>query len=247
MLGALALACAWQIGSFPSDPIKTEFDRGFALARKQRGFELRDLLKTPNPRRSIQSVFKDDRKYVGWWSNGYEQVPVEEVVWLSPALMSRWIGFLAAQEYLSDEEITRRWGIVSDAMGSRRAFVVQLSSFPKQSTYGVGEAARNDPGDLDHVRFVYTSGAEVKEMKSFQIARWQARTRANIDEFHWWQWLPIAEAVRGEFDLYSGHEPLPLGDYHRTWSLVWVEDADDPVFEVRILSRRKERVAHFRH
>lgn len=246
MLAALALVCATIPGSFPHEPVKAEFESGFSLARKPKGFDYRDFLRTPNPRRSVQSVFRDHRQYVGWWSNGYQQIPIDEVVWLSPELLSRWLGFLAAQEYLGEQEIKDRWGHLSDALGEKRAFVVRLSSFPKMSTYGVGDTERNDPTDLDHVRFVYTSGNTVIEMESFQFAHWQSRDRFELDGFLWWQWLPIAGALQSEFEKSPEEAPLPLGDYHRTWTLAWVEGVDQEQFEVRVLSQRKERVARFR-
>jgi hypothetical protein len=37
-----------------------------------------------------------------------------------------------------------------------------------------------------------------------------------------------------------------LGDYHRAWYVVWATGADEDKFEVRVLSRRKERVAAFK-
>ncbi len=245
MLGVVTFACAALSGQFPAEPIKVEFERGFALARREKKIALGDLFKTRNPRTPLSRVLQSDRQNIGWWSNGYEQKPTEHVVWLSPPLLSRWLGFLAAQEYWHQEETQERWSNIVGALGHRRAFVVQLSSFPKKPTYGIGDEVRSDQSEIDDVRFVYTTGGTTVEMNAIQLAHWQSRDRIDLDGFLWWHLLPLSGALIGEFDPPLSDTPLPLGDYHRSWTLVWVEFADDPRFEVRVLSRRKERVARF--
>lgn len=245
MLGLFALSCVFTVSQFPAEPLTKEFQRGVALARKHRKPGIGDLFQTNTPRNSMDALFQSDRQNVGWWSNGYEQQPIDHVVWLSPPLLSRWIGFLSAQEYWSSDEIVTRWGNIADALVDRRAFVVQLSAFSKIPTYGFGDEVRPNTADIDNVRFVYTSGNDSVEMNAIQLAQWQSRDRFELDRFLWWQVLPFSGALNGEFEAQQPDPPLMLGDNYRSWTLVWVEGVDDLKFEVRILSPRKERVGYF--
>ena len=82
---------------------------GRSMATKQPLLKLADLFRSPEPRSSINRIWGEDRQTIGLWSNGYVKVPVEHVVWLSPSLVSRWLGFLSAREYWSDGELESRW------------------------------------------------------------------------------------------------------------------------------------------
>lgn len=240
----MVLAAALLLASLPEAPIADQVAIGRKVAVTEPRLSFKDLFRSPEPRSRVTQVLGNDKVNVGWWSNGYTKVPVEHVVWLSPGLVSRWLGFLEAREYWKEGELERRWEAVSTAFGNRRAFVVQLTAYPKLPTYGVGEYERTTPEEIENVRFVYTSGEQSERMEAMRIAQWQSRDREDLEEFPWWQFVTFGDAFVGEFEKYAYSEPLPLGDYHRAWYLVWAS-GDDATFEVRVLSRRKERVAKF--
>ena len=242
MLCALALL----VVAFPEAPLADQVAIGRALATKEPRLKFDDLFRSPEPRSSIDRIWGSDRVTVGLWSNGYVKVPTEHVVWVSPALVSRWLGFLSAREYWEEGELASRWAAVSREVGDRRLFVVQLTAFPKMPTYGIGDYERTTTEEIENVRFVYTAGERTERMEAVRIAQWQSRDRRDLEQFPWWQFLEVGRVLTGEFERPAIEEPLPLGDYHRAWYLVWVTDAEEPRFEVRVLSRRKERVAEFR-
>lgn len=242
----LPIAClALAHSGFPAQPIASDFAFGVKLARRERSLQLSDLFATSDPKPPVTSVLKRHKKAIGWWSNGYEQKSVEHAIWISPSLVSKWLGFLSAREYWTDEEVRERWGRAAECLGDRRLFVIQLSAFPKMSTYGVGETAPVSLDDFDDVRFVYTSEAGATPMHAVLLEHRQSRNRFELDDFDWWTRLPLAGALDSEFRSDKDDWSLPVGEYHRSWYVAWVQGADDPKFEVRVLSKRKERVARF--
>ncbi len=241
MLCAIALFVA----AFPEAPLADQVALGRSMATKEPRLKLADLFRSPEPRSSVSRIWGEDRQTIGLWSNGYVKVPVEHVVWLSPSLVSRWLGFLSAREYWADGELQSRWTPIAKEVGDRRLFIVQLTAFPKKPTYEIGDSERTTPEEIENVRFVYTSGAKSERMEAVRIARWQSRDRFELDGFPWWQHIELGRYLTGEFEKSVVEPPLPLGDYYRAWYAVWVTGASDATFEVRALSRRKERVAKF--
>lgn len=242
MLCALALLVA----AFPEAPLADQVALGRKIANAEPRFSLNDLVRPQIPRATFGKVWGADRQAIGWWSNGYVKLPAEDAVWVSPALVSRWLGFLSAREYWEEGELESRWKTISQAIGDRRLFIVQLTAFPKMPSYGISDYERTTPEEIENVRFVYSSGVKSVRMEAERLAQWQSRDRRDLDNFSWWQRLEFGPALTGEFEKSSFDEPLPLGDYYRAWYAVWVSGAEEPAFEVRVLSRRKERVAKFK-
>lgn len=231
---------------FPVEPIREHLVQGRLLGRSKPKISSRDLFHSPAPRTSFDSIWKSDMQNIGWWSNGYSKQPVEQVIWLSPELMSRWLGFLQAREYWSDDELLERWGAVRERLTGSYTFIVQLAAFPKLPTYGIGDYVRSTPEELLNVRFVMTSRATSLPLQARQLAFWQARKRDELKRFDWWRTFEFGWALTGEFDLPSEPPFLAVGDYYRAWYLVSIDTAPKfDRFEVRTLSRRKERVASF--
>jgi hypothetical protein len=83
-------------------------------------------------------------------------------------------------------------------------------------------------------------------MQAQLLAQWQSRDRRELEAFPWWQYVSFGQPMIGEFERNAPEPPLPLGDYHRAWYLVWIPGDTAASIEVRVLSRRKERVAAFK-
>jgi hypothetical protein len=241
MLCALALLAS----AFPGSPLADQVALGRSLALREPTLKLEDLFRSPEPRSALSAIWGDDLQAVGLWSNGYRKVAVEDVLWLSPGLVSRWLGFLSAREHWEDGVLDSRWARIAAEVGDRRMFLVKLSAFPKMPTYGIGDVERATTEEIENVRFVYTADGRTERMEAERIAQWQSRERSALEDFPWWQYVTFGRQLQGEFELPAREEPLPFGDYHRAWYLVWVTGVEDARFEVRVLSRRKERVAEF--
>ena len=242
MIAALTL-CA--LVAFPGAPLADQVALGREIARTEPRLKLADLFGASEPRASFDRVWGEEKRTVGWWSNGSWKQPVEHVVWLSPALLSRWLGFLEAREYWELGELAARWAAIAAEFGDRRLFVVQLTAYPKLPTFGIGDVERTTPEEIENVRFVYSAGVKSQRMDAVRIAQWQSRERGELQGFPWWQHVSFGRALTGEFERDPVDEPLPLGDNYRAWYLVSVSGVEDAQFEVRVLSRRKERVASF--
>ena len=241
----LATASAAGPG-FPAEPIQAQVLVGAKLGRAAHRPSVSDVFRSPEPRPAFGKVWGSDRQAIGWWSNGYQKISVEHVTWLSPDLISRWLGFLQAREYWPEGELQERWNRIAEGIGGTRSFIVELSAFPKLPTYEIGDYRRTTPEEIDEVRFVYTAGGRAAPMSAARLAAWQSRRRSDLERFAWWQVLWFGGGLTGEFESAAPEPPLPLGDYYRSWYLVSIENPGrDDRFEVRVLSRRKERVAGF--
>lgn len=243
----------------PSNPIPSEFHKGTLLYASGKG---------------VERCWLSDRKVVGTWSHNFHRQDVEEVIWLSPRLLSRWTGYLAAKEKWLDSEKQRRWNSLCELLGDKSIFVVRLSAYPKVSPFGE-EEQRPSFADLDQVRFQITidgsalprpplkyfvgqkeyrsdPGWQVREAshRAHPIATLRGRERGSLERFEWWNATPL------HWVLGSGLSPsMPkglgytLGWYRSDWH--WVEtdvqamSAAVSNFQFRIFSPGKERVANF--
>ena len=83
-----------RIVQMPMGPIPSELQLGMRLAEKNR-----------NP----DSVFLGARQVTGKWFDGSKRQIIEEVIWLSPDFLSRWLGYLSVKEGWNETEIETRW------------------------------------------------------------------------------------------------------------------------------------------
>ena len=244
MLASLLILSSVSV--FPSEPIADQVTRGAKIAVSMPGASLNDFFASPEPRADFRNVWGEDQAAIGWWSNGHKLVPVEHVLWVSPQLISRWLGFLERREYWDEGELQTRWKQITEQLEGKQTFIVTLSAYPKMPFRGIGDYKRPSTEEIEDVRFVYTSGEKHKSMSAVRIAALQSRERGDFDSYRWWHHVDFSKLLIGEFESTKEEYWLPLGDYHKSWYLVTVEGADDEKFEVRVLSRRKERIAKFR-
>ncbi len=220
---------------------------GRELAARKPGFKPENLLHQPDLQLSIQMVYGEDQKTIGKWSNGWSQRPVEWALRLSPELISRWLGFRERRELWPEGELDRRWNLARDVVGDEAIFIVQISAFPKLSTAGgIGEEERAELEDFLLNRFVVRADGQQIECRTFLIDRWQAREKATLDDYPWWQRTDFAHILGSEWEGHP-YKPLPLGDYHRAWYWVSARMPEAPVekLELFLLSPNKERKAEF--
>lgn len=231
--------------SFPAQPDETQMKVGAATAKRKPNLSLATLTTSQDPRLGVESIYLGDRKDIGWWSNGYIKHATEYCLRLTPALMSRWVGFLQYREKLSPAQVQERWDQIQSELGNRGAVIVRLSAFPKQGMMGDGEEERANLADLNEVRFVVLVDGEQVEVGAHRLGSWEAKDRRTLEQFKWWLETPLAGVLSPEFEPGWNQRPVPLGGYHATWWLVSLPAglSERQALSVHVLSKRKERVA----
>lgn len=245
--------------AMPPSPIPSEFRKGTLVYASGKG---------------VERCWQSDRKVVGIWNRGLFRQDVEEVIWLSPRLFSRWAGYLAAKEKWPVQIQRDRWEKLCDLVGDKCIFVVRLSAMPKVSALS-DDVERPSFKDIDNVRFQLTIGGsglprpplkyfvgikpyepdsgwavDESELEPYPFAVLRGHDRGSLEGFQWWQATPLRWVFGSEFA--SPAPPglgSPLGWYRSDW--YWVE-AQAPVltatvndFQFRIFSPSKERIASF--
>lgn len=258
----LSIAAAWAVLrpiAFPPAPIPVEVRRGAALYLAAKG---------------IDRTLEEDRRILGVWFDGRVKRGVEEAVWLSPALVSRWLGYLEAKEKWFPGELQLRWAAARALLDGRITVVVRLSAFPKWVDPDYGTMGRADPAEVDRVRFLVTAGGELPEAGAFGsayraelhlagsrggafqfephaalLAREQTRSAGAMEVQEWMDAVPFLPSLTPEFWQPPRPTGLRLGGFHSAWYLLDLPATAAirraPAFEVRVFSPRKERIARF--
>lgn len=138
----LALALPLKPVDFPSAPLAAEVDKG---------------VRTYSLGKGLERLYMDDRQVVGVWFDGRLHRDADHVVWISPSLMSRWLGYLDAKEKWPAGELEKRWGFLRKSLGGRMTFIVRLCALPKIDILEQEVALPADPCDMTKVRFLWTS------------------------------------------------------------------------------------------
>jgi hypothetical protein len=212
---------------FPAWPIPAELDRGVRLYALGKG---------------LDRLYLEDRKVIGTWFDGRARVGADEAIWLSPGLMSRWLGYLEAKEKWPRGELEARWRRIRADLGGRLTFVVRLCSFPRTDLFEEGLPPRHDPRDSRDVRFLWTSndpdlprvlplegplswvrpeafGTRVpsqmqRDPRVFLLSERQARSASEAMREDWWLRVPFGETLRPEFSESRCWDGYPLGDFY---------------------------------
>ncbi|HRJ26662.1 MAG TPA: hypothetical protein PLO61_04010 [Fimbriimonadaceae bacterium] len=241
----LSLCAAWVLQqatsestlpslAFPARPIPVELERGRELARKGR---------------ALITVGAEDRVPVAKWFDGVLARDVEFIEYLSPGLISRWLGYLDAKELWPEGELQNRWSVLRGRLDGQATFVVTLSAFPKLSVQELTEEVPADPTPLEKSRFVLTVGERRIEARGSLMASWQAKSRDELLPYRWWIDSPLDPLLTPLEESDANEAPLPLGDYHQAWHWVQVplvpEMHGPNGFQLSVVSSRSLRTASF--
>lgn len=128
---------------FPAEPLPSQVARGVKAYVEGRGLE---------------RTFLEDRKALGTWFDGKAKRDVEEVIWFTPGIVSRWLGYLEAKEKWPPGVLQGRWSRIREALNGNVVFVVRLSAFPKIDALEPSNVGPSSAIDLDEVRFLVTVG-----------------------------------------------------------------------------------------
>lgn len=127
---------------FPKQPIARELDEGVRVYRHGKG---------------LDRLYQDDRKVTGTWFDGKVRRDADHVLWLSPSLISRWLGYLEAKEKWPEGELERRWTALRMDLGGRMSFVVRVCTMPRMDLLEGEISERIAPIDPKQLRFLWTS------------------------------------------------------------------------------------------
>lgn len=108
--------------------------------------------------KGIDRTLKDSRVVLGVWFDGRIKDDVESIVWISPRMASRWLGYLQAKEKWPKGEIQRRWDRIRDFVNGRMCFVVRLSAMPKLVGLEMESGGKPSTTDILEPSFRLTSG-----------------------------------------------------------------------------------------
>ncbi|HVL39825.1 MAG TPA: hypothetical protein VM328_10595, partial [Fimbriimonadaceae bacterium] len=175
---------------FPPQPIQHEIERGIEVYRQGKGLE---------------RVLMEDRQIVGWWFNGKIKEGVEEVVWISPSLVSRWLGYLWAQEKWAGGELERRYGRLRARLRGQMWFMTRLSRLPKMDFLGEEEPPRPMSFKPEPVRLLFTTGADLPSPSTSFRLKVARRLGEPEPEFEPHEGLRVALAPVGLAEI-SGRE-----------------------------------------
>ncbi len=234
----LALASLWlplKPLDYPERPIGVELERGVQAYVRGKGLE---------------RLYLEDRQVVGTWFDGSKKRDVDQVLWISPSLLSRWLGYLAAKEKWAEGELPARWAKLRASLGGKLTFLVRLGAMPKIDLMEQETVAPGSSRDALDVRFLWTSTAAPwphvaakegflgwsgpkrfpstalrieglrTEPRACRIGERRARSAEGVLVEDWWRRVPFGEPLTPEFERGNLEEGLPLGEFFATTYLV---------------------------
>ncbi len=89
----------------------------------------------------------------GKWFDGSKRQIVEEVIWLSPDFLSRWLGYLSVKEDWNETEIETRWIKLKARLMNEMAFVVRVSALERADPYELGLNTEPDSKSISKLKY----------------------------------------------------------------------------------------------
>ncbi|MBS1718446.1 MAG: hypothetical protein JSS72_12020 [Armatimonadetes bacterium] len=173
----------------------------------------------------------------------------EEIVWLNPASVSRWLGGMQQSEGWSQDELTRRWLGASEMLQGRLTFMIRLSALPGISALEPDDEVGPTPmQDLDSVRafLEFDSSAEPTfvPLELRQVEERQTQDRGEALNLPWYHWMPSLAPTGDSEPCAPGY---PLGSYYGRLYIatVAVPEKMPHRFTVRVSSKGRRRKATF--
>lgn len=257
MLCVAAAFLAMRPIAFPATPLPYEVRVGAAVCRAGKG---------------LDRVALDDRQVIGLWFDGRIRRDVEDVVWVSPAYVSRCLGYLQEKERWFDGEVQRRWTALRPVLDGRLTLVARLSAFPRWVDPDYGLPGKGNPEQVENTRWLWTAGPmttrpspKISVAKAMRdggvrpamqvepevtlLRRSTSRSPQALQAVGLIDVVPFGAPLQPEFWRPSGDNGLSLGQYHAAWYLIQLPVPSDlrahSGFELHVFTPGKERVARF--
>jgi hypothetical protein len=98
-------------------------------------------------------TLQGSREVLGRWFDGRAHQEADLAIWLSPELLGRWYGWLAARDSWPKEVIQKRWREAKKELEGQLVFIVRLAALPKQDPLEFGNGKEADPQSASKVKF----------------------------------------------------------------------------------------------
>lgn len=259
MILSLVVLLASSPFSFPAEPISAELSRGEKVYYEKKGFE---------------RTYMEDRAVVGRWFDGKIKRDTDQIIWLSPRLVSRWLGYLNAKEKWAKAELNRRWSEMAALLDGKMTFVAELYALPKQPDFlDLTESAGSRSETALNVRFLVTYLTD-KERDDSQHIESMVRKRNpqsplereeptiaplaafkgyDLDSVQRWPWQSLDQAFAPLASEFSPSKPTAydgvVGDHIRAIYVIQATPPEKPMpwnrIEVRVFAAGKEPVGKF--
>jgi hypothetical protein len=203
--------------------------------------------------KGLDRVLMEDRQVVGRWVKSFVPKDTEDVLWISPDLISRWLGYLQNSENLSDAEVSQRFLDIRKKEASTLWFVVRLAALDKQDPLEMGTDETAVTTDLSPVAIKVTLtdiGGNRVALPAVMIRTLADAKSSEPDQLIGLPWYIFSDSFTS---LLPAVPPLPppfnTGSNEARCIFVKVALPDTILaarqVELRVLSRRKTRIARF--
>jgi len=187
--------------SWPAMPIQLDFDRGAKVSKIRKG---------------VDRVIGLDRVVIGKWTDGIRSKDVEEVVLMTPSLMSRWLGWLAQRESLSAVQISERWEGMQAAFGTVPTVIVRLALYERNDALELADISRPNLTELESVSFRWVPNGGSSETPTLanqlMFDRWGTEP-TKLNSIPWW-----ASSEQWRLLWPTGHQTATWDGLQRGWN-----------------------------
>lgn len=203
--------------------------------------------------KGLDRLLLEDRQVIGRWARAYMPHDSEDVLWISPDLLSRWLGYLQESEGLTDQQVQDRWNALEGSAGRDFWIVVRLAALDKQDPLDLGMEEEAETTDLSPVKVLATvtdlSGQRIalKPTQTTVLADVRSSDANEVIGLPWYIFsdafkplLPSIPPSKPDSDLGTNEGRLLFVKLPVPGSMLAGRE-----LEVRVLSRRKNRLAHF--
>ncbi len=260
MVFSLAILLVSNPFQFPSEPIPSEMARGERVYYQRSG---------------IERTLMEDRVAIGRWFDGRIKRDTDQIIWLSPRMVSRWLGYLNAKEKWPKAELYRRWSEMARVLDGKMTFVADIYALPKKEDFlDLMEGAPTKPETALNIRFLvtYLTDEERDDSQHVEALTWRRELKSplereeprvaplavfkgyDLDSVQRWPWSALDEAFTPLSPEFSPLKPTVydgvVGDHIRAIYVVQATIPDKPMpwdrFEVRVFAAGKEPVGKFK-
>lgn len=201
MLTLLATLVVSGQNPWPAKPIEIDFALGAKVSKIHKG---------------VDRVIGPDRIVIGKWTDGTRSKDVEEVVLMTPSLMSRWLGWLADREALPATQIAVRWQDMRKTFGEAPTVIVRLALFERNDGLELADISRPSLTELESVNFKWVPSAGTGEtalpVGQLMLDRW-GQEPTKLNSIPWW-----ASSEQWRLLWPSGYEAPTWDGLQRGWN-----------------------------
>ncbi len=169
-----------SLNTFPNHPIESELKIGRHCCSKKK---------------NITDLYFYDIQNFSNLKDRQDEPQYMKCLWLSPRLLSRWLGYLQDSEHLSEDEILHRWNILKDYFDKNLVFIIQNVSFPFKAQYSGQKNLPADSNLFDKLKYDIHFGKKKLTPEVTILTDWKLRDKKLIDSYRWWLYVPFSKQI----------------------------------------------------